>query len=62
MDGFEVARRVRKLPALAKVFLVAVIGYGKDKDKAEAERAGFDRYLVKPLDLGLLRQWLAGLA
>ena len=57
-DGFEVARRLRAMPALAGAFLVAMSGYGSDEDRAEALSAGFDEYLVKPVDLGLLRDRL----
>ena len=58
MDGFEVARRLRAMPALAGAFLVAMSGYGSEDDRAEARAAGFDEYLVKPVDLDLLRTWL----
>ena len=59
MDGFEVARRLRAMPALAGAFLVAMSGYGSDDDRATAREAGFDEYLIKPMDLDLLRTWLA---
>ena len=58
MDGFEVARRLRAMPALAHAFIVAMTGYGSDEDRAQAQAAGFDQYLVKPADLDLLREWL----
>ena len=58
MDGFEVARRLRAMPALAGAFLVAMSGYGSDDDRATAREAGFDEYLIKPMDLDLLRTWL----
>ena len=58
MDGFEVARRLRAMPALAGVFLVAITGYGSDEDRAHARAAGIDEYLVKPVDLDLLRACL----
>ena len=58
MDGYEVARRLRAMPALAGAFLVAMSGYGSDEDRARAREAGFDEYLVKPVDLDLLRAWL----
>lgn len=58
MDGFEVARQMRATPALAGVFLVAMTGYGSDKDRDEGRRAGFDEFLVKPIDLDVLRGWL----
>jgi CheY-like chemotaxis protein len=55
MDGFEVARRLRAMPALAGAFLVAMSGYGSDEDRATALEAGFDEYLVKPVDLDLAK-------
>ena len=58
MDGFEVAQRVRAMPALAGAFLVAISGYGSPEDVAHARAVGFDEYLVKPADLDLLRAWL----
>jgi len=61
MDAFEFARRLSAMPALAGAFLVAMSGYGSyggDEDRAEARDAGFDEHLVKPVDLGLLREWL----
>ena len=58
MDGYEVARHLRAMPALAGAFLVAMTGYGSDEDRAHAKEAGFDEYLVKPVDLDLLRAWL----
>jgi signal transduction histidine kinase/ActR/RegA family two-component response regulator len=51
VDGYEVARRVRQLPGGAEVKLVAVTGYGQESDKSLADAAGFDRHLVKPIDL-----------
>jgi len=57
MNGFEVARRIRALPGLADALLVAMSGYGSDEDLAEGKRAGFNEYLVKPVDLKKLREW-----
>ena len=58
MDGYEVARRLRAMPAMAGSFLVALSGYGSSADRARARAAGFDEYLVKPADLDVLREWL----
>ncbi len=59
MDGYEVARQLRAMPATAGTFTVAMIGYGRDEDRALTEAGGFDRHMVKPVDLELLRQWLS---
>jgi PAS domain S-box-containing protein len=58
MDGYQVARRVRAMPGMEKVFLVAMTGYGSDEDRRRAKEAGFDEHMAKPADLELLREWL----
>jgi signal transduction histidine kinase len=55
MDGFEVARQIRALPDLSDVFLIAMTGYGSAESRAEGHKAGFDAFLVKPIDLGELQ-------
>jgi signal transduction histidine kinase/BarA-like signal transduction histidine kinase len=50
MNGYELARRLRKLPACADATLVAITGYGQQSDQASAAFAGFDSYFVKPVD------------
>jgi len=59
MDGFEVARQIRAMPGMEKTLLIAMSGYGSAEDRATAKAAGFDDYLVKPIDLGTLRARLA---
>jgi len=59
MDGYEVARRMRQLPHSANTLLVALTGWGQEKDRLHSEAAGFDRHLVKPTDLDTLRGLLA---
>jgi CheY-like chemotaxis protein len=50
MDGYEVARHVRRDPAIKDIVLVALTGYGREEDKHQALTAGFDYHLVKPVD------------
>jgi CheY-like chemotaxis protein len=54
MDGFELAARLRGLPGLGDLRLVAVTGYGQDSDRGRTAAAGFHHHLVKPVDLDLL--------
>jgi PAS domain S-box-containing protein len=61
MNGYEVARAVRGDAALKHVVLVALTGYGRPDDKAEAMAAGFDYHLVKPVDLDALGELVARL-
>jgi CheY-like chemotaxis protein len=49
MDGYELARRLRALPGLERVCLIAVTGYGQSEDRARSREAGFDAHLVKPV-------------
>ena len=49
IDGYEIARRVRKLSEGKDLLMVAVTGYGRAEDKAKAIEAGFDAHMVKPL-------------
>jgi len=59
MDGFEVARRLRRRPGGDTVFIAAVTAYRGEEHKRQAREAGFDRYLMKPVDIDTLRQLLA---
>jgi len=54
MSGHEVAKKIREDSRLRDTFLIAVSGYTQPEDIARAERAGFDRYLSKPVDLATL--------
>src|SRR5262249_48731189 len=51
MDGFELARRLRRMPLHTGALLIALSGYGRDEDRQAALDAGFDHHLVKPPDL-----------
>ncbi|HKV12848.1 MAG TPA: ATP-binding protein [Thermoanaerobaculia bacterium] len=59
MDGNEVARRIRAVLDRDQIALVAMTGYGQPEDRRRAFQAGFDRYLVKPVDPTVLSQLLA---
>ncbi len=52
IDGFEVARRLRRKHE--DLHLIALTGYGQREDRDEARRAGFDTHLVKPVDFEVL--------
>jgi CheY-like chemotaxis protein len=59
MDGYEVAQRMRQ--QFSQMRLVALTGYGQDRDRAHAQAAGFDEHLVKPVRLDRLITVLARL-
>jgi two-component system CheB/CheR fusion protein len=50
MDGYEVARQLRRITGLEGVLLVAVTGYGTDDDRRQSKVVGIDEHLVKPVD------------
>ncbi len=49
-SGYEVARRLRDQPSGDVLLLVAVSGYGRERDRQAAREAGFDLHLTKPAD------------
>ncbi len=58
MDGYEVARTVRRQVDHA-TRLVALTGYGQAEDRQRSFDAGFDDFVVKPVDPAVLSQILA---
>ena len=61
MDGYEIARHIRARAEAGKTLLVALTGWGQERDRRRTEAAGFDRHLVKPADLSALQAVLASL-
>ena len=62
IDGYELARRVRRESWGRGMHLVALTGWGKEEDKNLASLAGFDRHLTKPVDLEALESELRNLS
>ena len=62
MDGHALAERLRALPGMETLRIVAVTGYGDQSYRRRSRTAGFDRHLVKPIDLNalerMLRAWM----
>jgi CheY-like chemotaxis protein len=62
-NATEQARMERALRASEerhRLGLVAMTGWGQEKDKQEAADAGFDAHLTKPVDPDDLERMLAG--
>jgi CheY-like chemotaxis protein len=59
LDGYEVARRLRKRTLDHQLTLVAMTGYGQADDVRRALDAGFDRHLVKPVQLDVSLEIIA---
>ena len=48
MDGYEIARRLRRAPGLARALIVAVTGSADERERIDA--AGFDGVMSKPIE------------
>ncbi|WP_258001211.1 hybrid sensor histidine kinase/response regulator [Janthinobacterium sp. ROICE36] len=62
MNGYDVARALRRIPAGAHVVLVALTGWGAENDRSQSSAAGFDHHLTKPANLLAIGELLASLS
>ena len=60
MDGYEVARAIRRQLTEHKPRLIAMTGYGQASDRAAAFDAGFDAHIVKPASADKILRALYG--
>ena len=60
-DGYELARQLRADTRAADLRLVALTGYGSERDRARALASSFDEHLVKPVEAERLFATLQGL-
>ena len=51
MNGFELCRHLRAMPETATKFIVALTGFTADGVEETILDAGFDRYLLKPVNM-----------
>ncbi len=49
MDGCDLARHVRALPGGRAMTLIALTGWGQERDRQRMASAGFDHHLLKPV-------------
>ncbi len=61
IDGYEVARMLRRQEGCDKLMLVAMTGYGQDEDRRRSREAGIDHHLVKPVSPETLHKLLEAL-
>lgn len=59
LTGDEVCRRIRKTEWGKRAFIVAITGWGQEKDRLLTAAAGFNRHLVKPARMDELLALLA---
>lgn len=50
IDGFEVAKRIRKLPAMRKTRIVFLTARGSEADRNKGYSTGGEVYITKPFD------------
>jgi len=50
IDGYEVAAQLRAHDATRNAFIIALTGYGQDRDRARSAQAGCDLHLTKPVE------------
>ena len=62
LNGFEVAEKLRAQVAFQDTVLVAVTGYGQEKDRKRTKDAGFDYHLVKPAEFSDIQDILVAVA
>ncbi|HVI02309.1 MAG TPA: response regulator, partial [Enhygromyxa sp.] len=59
IDGTEVCRTLRAEPWGAGIFVIALSGWGQERDKRRTAEAGFDAHMTKPANLEQLKALLA---
>jgi signal transduction histidine kinase/ActR/RegA family two-component response regulator len=60
MDGYELGRRLHERPQGARCRLIALSGYGQERDRVKSKESGFEAHLVKPVDGARLLRIVAG--
>ena len=58
LDGYEL-ERMHQQSVLQHALLVAITGYGQEKDRVRSLAAGFDHHLVKPVNFDRVQEILA---
>ena len=61
LNGYEVAQRMRAANWGANATLVALTGWGHERDRQQAREAGFDHHFTKPVEMSALEPILASL-
>lgn len=59
LNGYEVARRLRKEPWSKELQIIAITGYAMKDDLHKARQAGFNHHLTKPVNVDALQALLA---
>lgn len=58
LNGYEATRCIREQPWGRDMAIIALSGWGQEKDRAKSKEAGCDGHLVKPVELSELEKLL----
>jgi PAS domain S-box-containing protein len=61
INGYDVASYIREQPWGRRMNLVALTGYSQEQDRIRSMDSGFDKHLIKPIDLATIRRVLNGI-
>jgi PAS domain S-box-containing protein len=61
MDGYQLLQKLRELPSMVDVPVLALTGYGRTSDVNRARKEGFAEHFTKPLDIEKLLQTVKAL-
>ena len=59
MTGYDLCRRMRREPWGVGARIVAVTGWGQERDRVQSDEAGFDAHAVKPVGADVLANLIA---
>ena len=62
LSGYDLARGIRRLSCGPTTLLIAVTGWGQEKDRQLAFEAGFDHHMVKPVRFEQIEEILSNRA
>jgi PAS domain S-box-containing protein len=62
LNGYEAARKIREQPWGKNMVLIAVTGWGQEKDRNRSREAGFNAHLLKPVNYSELSQLISSLS
>jgi signal transduction histidine kinase/ActR/RegA family two-component response regulator len=62
MDGFEIARCIRSRPHGGATIIIALTGWGQERDRRRTQEAGFTMHLAKPADMDSLQAVLLSIS
>jgi signal transduction histidine kinase/ActR/RegA family two-component response regulator len=61
LHGYALARELRARPETRGARLVAITGWGQERDRQQAREAGFDEHFVKPVSVEQILEVIAAL-